>query len=121
MMRREVFKAAPLLAIPAFLATDSVAGIIEEQTPCAQLFAIWEMERNRINGFEGEAMAEAEFDIAVERFGMLDDKMRLTPAETARDVILKFIVVSDRGACGLPVREACPELWVEADRFAGLE
>lgn len=121
MMRREVFKAAPLLALPALLATDSAAGNIEEQTPCGRIFHIWDMERNRINGPEGAAMTEEEYNEFVREFDRLGSLIECAPAENARDVMLKVIVLSDYGCLGLPTREASPELWVEVDRFAGLQ
>lgn len=121
MMRREFFTAAPLLALPAFLSSVSAAGIIEDQTDCERIFHSWNVERDRINGPEGSAMSEADYDQAMERFNTLDDIMRATPAESARDFILKVIALSEYGTCGIPSRQTSPELWIEADRFLGLE
>lgn len=117
MMRREVFKAAPLLALPAILPAETMAGMAEKETPCARIFRLWGAERARLNGPEGHAMPEADYDKAIAQFSRLDDAMRDCAAENARDFILKIIALSEYGTCGLPMRSTCPELWDEAEAF----
>lgn len=120
MMRRELFTAAPLLALPTLFSNDAAPGITEDQTDCERIFRSWNMQRDRINGPEGSAMTEAEYNQAMELFEKLDDEMRMAPAQTARDFILKVIVLTEYGCCGLPMRSNFAQIWEEAERFANV-
>lgn len=121
MMRREVFKAAPLLALPAIFPADLNAGSGKPLTACARIFRAWSVERDRVNGPEGRAMTEEQFNSAVAEFSKLDDAIREAPAETVEDFVLKVIALTEYGFCGLPNRADLPQLWDEAERLVGVQ
>lgn len=110
--RRALLKAAPAIAIlPAVAAVPALASA---ETPVMRLFREWQPLAAWLNGPEGDAAPEADFNrVNLARLA-LEDRMVAEPARNAEDVLIKIATYTHFGEGEVP-----PQVWPEVRALIG--
>ncbi|RWR28853.1 hypothetical protein D2T31_12130 [Sinirhodobacter populi] len=111
MKRRDLLTAAlaaPLAAVPAVAVAETA------ETPVMALFREWASYWTWLNSPATREMDEDDFSKLTDHADDLTMRIAKTAAKNTRDLVAKFVALSDYGEMGLPDPEKTPELWAEA-------
>lgn len=106
-----------LAALPAAAALPAVAAVpalASAETPVMRLFREWRPLAAWLNGPEGDAAPEADFNrVNLARLS-LEDRMVAEPAQNAEDVLIKIATYTHFGEGEVP-----PQVWPEVRAMIG--
>lgn len=119
----DVNRRSLLLAGPAALAGVALPSAAAALTPSPvmALFQEWKPISVWLNGPEGEAADEVEFNGMNEARIALEDRMMAEPAHNAKDVLAKMTAYTHFGEDELMSRQHLPQVWAEAREFIGAQ
>ncbi|MEZ5723918.1 MAG: hypothetical protein R3E47_02330 [Paracoccaceae bacterium] len=101
MNRRNLLAAAPAAAMAACASGALAASAAVSETPVMRIFREWEAMSAYLDGEAARSMSEDEYDTLVDDRHEIEKTMMATPAQNARDVLLKLSAWTDFGALGI--------------------